>query len=300
MSEFEVLRALMRRQHGVLTRTQALAAGMSARQIEYRLARGEWIAICKGLYRASTSPLTYKAKALAACLHAGDGAVASHMTAAALHELDDARPGRIEITVPRDGHHESPLAVVHRASHLSRQDVRRIDGVRCTGVARTLCDIAPRLTPAGLVDVVDGAIVDRKVKLAAALAALARAEDGPGRAGAAALRETLALWDDGGAMPESRGETQLLRELLRRGFPAPERQFEVWVGGVLLGRVDLAYVPERVALEYDGSRRHLDPGRARENALVAAGWRVLVATKYDVTPAARRFYAALSHLLGLR
>ena len=49
--------------------------------------------------------------------------------------------------------------------------------------------------------------------------------------------------------------------------------------GAFVAREDLAFVAERVALEYDGRVAHGDArfaqDRARQNALVAAGWTVL-------------------------
>ncbi len=41
---------LFARQHGVLHRHQALAAGLSVRQVEWLLKTGVWIAVHRGVY----------------------------------------------------------------------------------------------------------------------------------------------------------------------------------------------------------------------------------------------------------
>ena len=43
--------ALARRSHGVVTRRQLLAAGITAPEIDYRLPRGDLIAVFRGVYR---------------------------------------------------------------------------------------------------------------------------------------------------------------------------------------------------------------------------------------------------------
>jgi very-short-patch-repair endonuclease len=64
-------------------------------------------------------------------------------------------------------------------------------------------------------------------------------------------------------------------------------QFVVRDGqGRFVGRVDLAFPDQRVAVEYDGAW-HAGPGqlardRRRLNALVAAGWRVVHLTAADL------------------
>ena len=78
-----------------------------------------------------------------------------------------------------------------------------------------------------------------------------------------------------------------LRVLLRLAGLTPVPQFVVRdADGRFLARVDLAFVAERVAVEYDGAW-HGQPGqlardRRRSNGLVAAGWRVVHVTAADM------------------
>ena len=79
---------------------------------------------------------------------------------------------------------------------------------------------------------------------------------------------------------------RIVRRLLAAGLPEPERQHEIRQDGELVARVDLAYPPERVAIELDSFRWHAGRGpfrsdRVRGNRIEAAGWRVLRATPED-------------------
>ena len=83
--------------------------------------------------------------------------VASHFSAAELDHVDGFPdpPEQPEILV----HHKSALQVkgvlVRRTRFLSTHDVTVVDGIPCTNLARTACDIAPYITDTQLVRVVD-------------------------------------------------------------------------------------------------------------------------------------------------
>lgn len=98
-----------------------------------------------------------------------------------------------------------------------------------------------------------------------------------------ALARTAVSRADGRS--ESPPET-VTRLLLVAAGLAPVPQHDVLVGGVFVARVDLAFVVERVAVEYEGSW-HWEPGqlrrdRLRLDRLTAAGWRVVHVTAADL------------------
>ena len=72
------------------------------------------------------------------------------------------------------------------------------------------------------------------------------------------------------------------------GLPAPLTQFEVRrLDGRLLGRVDFAWLAQRLVVETDGYAFHADrrtyrADRRRTNVLVLDGWRVLRFSWEDV------------------
>ena len=92
------VRSLMQEQHGLISRSQARAEGLTDDQIRRRLRTGEWVCAARGVYRHAVCPETPLSRLLAGCL-ACDG-VASHRSAAALHDIDGYQLDRIEILVP--------------------------------------------------------------------------------------------------------------------------------------------------------------------------------------------------------
>jgi hypothetical protein len=105
-------------QHGVVTRRQALAAGLTDAMVEARVASGRWQRLHHGVYATFGGELPRRAVLWAALLRAGPGAVLSHQTAA---ELAGLAP--------------QPVPVVHVSVPRSRR-VRRVPGVVIHGSAR--------------------------------------------------------------------------------------------------------------------------------------------------------------------
>jgi hypothetical protein len=267
--------ALSARQQGLFTRRQAQLAGATDAKIEHRLKTGRWVLVARGVYRLAGVPVTWKQRALAACLVAGPEAVVSHRSAAVLWGIPGFRPGRVEITVPPGAGNRNPLARVHRSAV---NGVRR-DGVPATRPARTIVDLA------GVVggDVLEAAVDDVLCRRLCRLDELAAP---PRRRGSAALRAVLQAWNGEGAA-DGVAEMRVVRALLAAGLPNPVRQYEIRVDGEFVARVDLAYPAERLAIELDGFRWHAGRGpfrsdRLRGNRIEAAGWRLLRAAPEDV------------------
>lgn len=288
-----------RRQHGLITREQAVAAGLSSSAVSRRLDSGSWRRVAAGVYAVASAAASWRQQVLAACLALG--AVASHRTAAALWGLSGCRPGPVHVSVAHGRASRSATGTVHRSRELPPGDVTRIDGIPVTRPARTLVDLAGVVSPRALEEAVDDALCRRLVTLprldkrAAALA-------GKGRAGAAQLRAILDTWHDGGLLPHETAEARLFRRLVHSGLPPPERQHEVWADGRLLGRLDLAWPDAKVGFELDGFRWHGAPRAhrrdiARHNGLKARGWTVFQATPADLVDDAASLGALVAPLL---
>ena len=237
--------------------------------IQHRLATGRWVLVARGVYRLAGVPVTWKQRALAACLISGAGAVVSHRSAAVLWGISGFRPGPVDITVPPGRSNRNALARVHRSTV---EAVRR-DGIPVTRPARTIADLARVVSGDLLEEGIDDVLCRR----------LCRLDDLPARG---QLREVLAAWN-GDGMAEGVAEMRVVRGLLAAGLPAPVRQYEIWVDGVLVARVDLAYPPFRLAMELDGfrwhaGRRRYRSDRMRRNRVEAAGWRLLEAAPEDI------------------
>ena len=266
---------LAARQQGLFTFEQLMAAGATRGVIRHRLATGRWVLVGPGVYQLAGVPVSWKQRAQAACMVAGTGAVVSHRSAAVLWGISGFRPGPLEITVPPGRSNRNPLARVHRSPV---QGVRR-DGVPVTRPARTLVDVAGLVSGARLEEAVDDVLCRRLCRLDELVVL-------EGRRGARALRAVLDAWN-GDALPEGVAEMRVVRQLLAAGLPQPVRQYEIWVDGVLVARVDLAYPQDRLAMELDGFRWHAGRGpfrsdRLRRNRIEAAGWRLLETAPEDI------------------
>ena len=97
----ESVHEITARQLGLITRRQALDAGLSKKAIAHRLGRGIWIPLRPGLYAVAGIPPSWEQGVLGAVLLAGTLAWASHVTSSRLwrnagHESEEL----VEITTP--------------------------------------------------------------------------------------------------------------------------------------------------------------------------------------------------------
>jgi very-short-patch-repair endonuclease len=101
--------------------------------------------------------------------------------------------------------------------------------------------------------------------------------------GSRQLRQLLPLIQP---LSESPMETRLRLLLLDGKLPQPSAQFEVWMSGLFVGRLDLAYPESKLGIEYEGDhhreRHQFQLDVARLNALTEAGWLILRFTADDV------------------
>jgi Transcriptional regulator, AbiEi antitoxin len=275
------------RQYGLITHEQASRFGLSTRQINGRVDRGQWVRVVRGVYRIGGAPVTWQQTVLAACVAGPSPTLASHLTAAALHGV--ANPPMLpHVIVPVTASARLPIAKVHRAD-VASADRARLFGIPCTGIARTLIDCASVLGDGALESMVDDALC-RKLTT---VAALEPPGGSPGRKGAARLRRALDAWA-GEITPGSPAEMRVQRQLSAWGFPRPARQHPVYDDdGRLIGRLDLAWPERLIGVEYDSDKWH-NPRRwshdeSRHAAVARMGWNLLHADKADLRAGDRRF-----------
>lgn len=272
---------LAARQHGVVSREQALAAGLTKRSIHIRVASGRWDRLHRGVYRALPLPPSWHQRLMAAVLHGGPSAVASHRSAAALWSLDGVGTPPIEISV------KSGLkmtgAIVHRRRPTDDPRVVVRDGIPATTIERTLVDLAAVMAPARV-----GRALDEALRRGDTTLLLLREEiPSSGRSGRGTLRRLLEERDDRDAQVESRLEQMMLQLLRRAGIPLPLPQHRVVEDGVPIARIDFAYPAYRLGIEVDGYRWHSGVQRwredlRRENRLKLLGWTLLRFSWADV------------------
>jgi len=275
--------ALADRQHGVVSRRQLLAAGLSSKQVAHRLRTGRLVPLHRGVYAVGHRRLTAEGVWLAAVLACGEGAVLSHRDAAALHGLGRWNRGPIEISAPSERPGQPRLRVYQRRA-LTAADIEVTRQVPVTNLSRTLVDLADVLRRDQLAAAL--AIAERDHQLDARLLdeAISRTHGRRGR-GPARLRAVLAEHAARGVqLTRSELEIALRRLVREHGLPAP--RLNVWLPGTDV-EVDALWPAERLAVEADGWRWHRDRtalqrDRAKANALQLAGYRLLRFTHDDV------------------
>jgi len=146
-------------------------------------------------------------------------------------------------------------------------------GVPVTGLARTVVDLSRSEGRRGGVVLADAAL-RRGLEPAELAWVVQQSSTWPGatRAGA------VACFADGRS--ESVHESVSRVVLAERGLPAPEPQVEVWLDGVLLGRVDFLWKDRRTVGEADGMAKYVDRGvlraeKLRQEALEDVGLQVV-------------------------
>lgn len=271
-------------QHGLLTHADLLEIGITTRQRSTLVDKGVLTRERRGLFVLAGAPPTWEQQAMRACLGAAGRGVASHRTAMRLWNL---RPWEtaIEVSVRGIAAPSVEGAVVHRSYDLVAGDVRRVDGIRVTSVARTIVDAGSYLGDGAVERAVDAAI-GTGLTTAASLQEFRNRVGRHGRTGVTAVDRVLGDAPEQIDAGESPMEIALLRLIERHSLPTPVAQLTVEVSGRRF-RADFAYPDARVLIEYDGYREHIDPvqfarDRWRQNLLVLDGWVVLRFTKADL------------------
>jgi len=186
--QYEEVNKIIRRQHGIVSREQARATGLSARQIDHQCATRRWIRIGPCVYRHAAVAATWRAQLLAACLIANG--VASHRSAAALHGIDGFRETVREITVPEGLWKPIDAVRLHRTRQwYTDQHIVR-DHIPCTDLSRTIIDVAAVVHPRRVQDMVDAVMRTNRFDLSDLYAIVVR-HARRGRNGCGVLREVL-------------------------------------------------------------------------------------------------------------
>jgi hypothetical protein len=285
---------------GLISRSQAVRLGLSEPEIDRFLYRGVWEGLHRDVYRLAAAPRSPVQLLLGACLGAGEGAVASHRSAAWLWGLLDKPPPVPEISVPRIRNPRLENVIVHRSSDIGGARARVLKGIPTTDPLRTLVDFAVPASREELTTAIDRALARR-------LTAVPRIEDElcrlgrRGRPGIRALRSNLRGRGVIGAPHPSVLESRMMRLFVRFRLPVPK--MEVIVGRDGEYRLDFSYPDQRKAIEVDGYAYHSSPEQvrrdnARRNGLEVEGWQFLVYTWLDVTREPRRVAAEIAAFYG--
>lgn len=280
---------------------QLQALGLSAQAVCKRAQAGRLHRIHRAVYALTPAELlTRNGRFMAAVLACGPGAVLSHRSAAALHELRRTGRATVDVTVPGDTTRRHPGIDVHRSRTLTPADVTTVDGIPVTAIARTAFDLAAVLAQRPVEKAWEQAEVMEVLDLAAIADQLRRNPTAPGAAIVAAL---LAGYDAGLGPTESGLEDDFLELVRAAGLPVPRRQLWVDPGdGEPMVRIDFAWPEQRLALETDSRRFHhtrarFEADRRKDQRLTLAGWQVIRVTDRQLADDPARIVRLVAQLL---
>ena len=149
VADERALTALAATQGGFFTAKQAALIGYTAPKRSYHVHAGNWVRERRGIFRLAAQPLPARPDLIHWWLWSRNRldqpqGTFSHQTALSLHELTDAMPARIHMTV-RTGFRRgtaTPKALILHVEDLLPSDVEQLDGVPVTKALRTLIDVA--------------------------------------------------------------------------------------------------------------------------------------------------------------
>ena len=289
-----VIAGLAARQHNVVARAQLVAAGLTPHEIDWRLKTGHLHALFRGVHVVGSPNVTQQGRWMAAVLAAGQGAVLSHRSAAALWGLIAVPDAPIEVIAARGSSARRRALVIHRSSSLSPADLTTLDGIPVTAVARTLVDLATRVSERRLREAfyrADGRrLLDRPDLLRCLQLAGSRRGSGVLRELGGEMRLPLADANPG-------LERGFIRFCAERGLPMPE--VNAPLGDF---KVDCLWLEQRLVVELDSWEFHrgrdsFEADRRRDAWLQLNGFRVVRVTHRRMTQAGDQLERELRALL---
>jgi len=267
-----------RPQYGVITRAQALQAGLTDGQIRARLRNGTWIEIRPSVYAIAGAPPSWHQMLLASVFAYGPETLASHATTAFLYRLKGfEQPDELELVSSLTSRARLDGVRGRRSGALFDSDRTERFGIPTVTAGRALIDVSSRMSADWLGRVVDDAIRRDLVELEELRRCAERLGAAPGRS-ISRVRQVLAARLPGYDPGDSDLETRALRALVAAGLPPPRQQHRMVLNGKKV-RIDLAYPELKIAIELDSWKYHggdnltaFTNDRARKNDLIALGW----------------------------
>jgi hypothetical protein len=297
--DLRALEPFARGQLGLVTLRQLRQHSLLSRAAWYRaLASDRLIEVVPGVARLPGAPDTRDLRILARVLAAGDGALASHRSAAALYGVNLRGEGPVDVVVADRRRLVIPGTTVHRPLDVAGLGTVRHVGIPVTDPLRTLVDlgaVAPAAVPDALAHL---AVVARLTRRA--LAATLDRHSQSGRPGVVALRRALAEWPLD-RPPDSVLEPAMAALCARYGLPLPA--FHAHICGF---EVDFAWWTGQLIAECDGWEYHgrdargFARDRERDPVLIANGWVVVRFSWEQVTRRPAWTAARLRDALAVR
>lgn len=290
---------LAARQHGVISRDQLRRLGMSDSAIAHAIKVGRLHRVFRGTF-ALTPQISRRGRLGAAVLACGRGTVLSHRSAGALLELLNDGPAVIDVIPPQEQGRQIDGIRFHRVRPPGRDEVGTMDGIPCTGPARTLVDLAGTVGDWTMRSCFERAAQRKILDIPAIEASM-----DPGRRGNPSLRTLIDEWRRAAPIAEngklkSPLEAKVLPLVLRRNLPAPLLNAPVEIANGRI-EVDFLWPAQRLVVEADSRDFHgtdlaFERDRWRDRELFRVGYNTLRITHQQ----AERETAAVVDAIAVR
>jgi hypothetical protein len=156
------LTRVVREQHGVITREQALACGMTEKALRYTLGKpGGWRILLPGIYLTIPGSPTVDQRDMAALLYAGPGSVITGIAALRRHGIACVDHGLVHVLIPGDGHRQSVEFVRILRTYRMPERCRDDRGIRFAYLPRAVGDAARASHDFREVDALVGATIQQ-------------------------------------------------------------------------------------------------------------------------------------------
>jgi very-short-patch-repair endonuclease len=275
---YERWMALARRQGGLVHRRQCRALGLTDRQLHRLAVQGCLNPLGHGVLRVAGAPAT-DLTTMWHCVLATRGVLVAG-SAAYLWGMIEQPPGTVQVAIRHDRRVTAPTGCRIRRVGLAAGDCDRRYGLPVTGQVRSALDLIADSGPVEATTFADRAVSQGWLSLPDLERRLQRPLPGNGT-----LRRVIRTLATGA---EAESERRLHRLLHAHGITGWTANHQVRAAGVLVARLDVAFVSARIAIEVDGFAYHRDRDRfqrdrTRQNELVNLGWTVLRFTWQDIT-----------------
>jgi hypothetical protein len=288
-----IIAKVLRQQAGLITRPQALTAGMSQAALRHKIrSDGPWRAVLPGIYLIHNGPLAGGQREIAAVLYAGHRCVITGLSALRSAGVRAPMTEVVDVLIPQESKRQSAEFVrTHRTIRMPERPIVA-NGIQWAPVARAVADVARIGLEFGDFRELAAAAVQRGRCMVGELADELRA--GPNR-GSGLLRTVLGEITDGIA---SGAEGDLRKLIKSSDLPEPMYNPRLYVGSQFLASPDAWWRDEGVAGEVDSKEWHLSPDQwqrtmERHARMTAQGIFVLHYTPKQIKSDGRRVLAEL-------
>ncbi len=148
-SAADALFEIIEQQQGYFTAKQASEVGYRLGSQAHHVKAGNWLRVERGIYRLARFPRSMEEQYVIYSLwtrnRAGEPVgVYSHETALSIHDLSDANPAKLHMTVPPSFRRTAPtprVVLLHRA-RLGSGEIEQRQGFAVTKAVRAVADVA--------------------------------------------------------------------------------------------------------------------------------------------------------------